>query len=106
MDLQSIFQATAEIIREIPRSGLLIATVAAVVGSILGTGIARHYSKFGRFMATTSTMALAAILVVVMLQVSRSGCHRNIEPPGECAVVPPADPGGVAVISSRAPRRR
>ena len=64
MDPQAAWQATTEIIREIPRSGLLIATVAAVLGSILGTGIARHYSRFGRFMASTSTMALAAILVL------------------------------------------
>ncbi|TCJ37219.1 TIGR02281 family clan AA aspartic protease [Parafrankia sp. BMG5.11] len=81
MDPQAAWQATTEIIREIPRSGLLIATVAAVLGSILGTGIARHYSRFGRFMATTSTMALAAILVVVMLQVSRFDPRLDIAVP-------------------------
>lgn len=81
MDLQAIFEAASEIIREIPRSGLLIATVVAVLGSILGTGIARHYSRFGRFMATTSTIALAAILVVVMLQVSRFDPRLDIAVP-------------------------
>lgn len=81
MDIQSIWQATTEIIREVPRSGLLIATVAAVLGSILGTGIARHYRGFGRFMATTSTMVLAAILVVVMLQVSRFDPRLDIAVP-------------------------
>lgn len=81
MDPQAAWQATTEIIREIPRSGLLIATVAAVLGSILGTGIARHYSAFGRFIATTSTLALAAILVVVMLQVSRFDPRLDIAVP-------------------------
>ena len=81
MDLKAIFEAATEIIREIPRSGLLIATVVAVLGSILGTGIARHYSKVGRFMATASTVALAGILVVVMLQVSRFDPRLDIAVP-------------------------
>lgn len=81
MDVQGIWQATTEIIREIPRSGLLIATVAAVLGSILGGGIARHYAGFGRFLATTSTIALAGILVVVMLQVSRFDPRLDIAVP-------------------------
>jgi aspartyl protease family protein len=81
MDVHAIWQTTTEIIREIPRSGLLIATVAAVLGSMLGTGIARHYSRFGRLMATTCTIALAAILVVVMLQVSRFDPRLDIAVP-------------------------
>lgn len=81
MDVQATWQAATDIIREVPRSGLLIATVIAVLGSILGTGIARHYSKFGRFMATTSTMVLAGILVVVMLQVSRFDPRLDIAVP-------------------------
>lgn len=81
MDVQALWQAASEIIREIPRSGLLLATVGAVLGSIIGTGIARHYQGFGRFVATTSTVALAAILVVVMLQVSRFDPRLDIAVP-------------------------
>lgn len=81
MDVHAIWQATTEIIREIPRSGLLIATVVAVIGSMLGTGIARSYTRFGRFMATTSTIALAGILIVVMLQVSRFDPRLDIAVP-------------------------
>lgn len=81
MDVHATWQAATEVIREIPRSGLLIATVAAVLGSILGTGIARHYSRFGRSMATICTLALAAILVVVMLQVSRFDPRLDIAVP-------------------------
>jgi aspartyl protease family protein len=81
MDLHAIWQSTVEIIREIPRSGLLLATIAAVLGSMLGTGIARHYARFGRSMATICTLALAAILVVVMLQVSRFDPRLDIAVP-------------------------
>jgi aspartyl protease family protein len=79
--LQATWQAATEVIREIPRSGLLLATVAAVLGSMLGTGIARHYARFGRSMATICTLALAAILVVVMLQVSRFDPRLDIAVP-------------------------
>lgn len=81
MDLQAIWQMMVEVIREIPRSGLLIATIAAVLGSVLGTGIARHYSRFGRSMATVCTLALAVILVVVVLQVSRFDPRLDIAVP-------------------------
>jgi aspartyl protease family protein len=81
MDLHATWQAATEVIREIPRSGLLLATVAAVLGSMLGTGIARHYSRFGRSMAAICTLALAAILVVVMLQVSRFDPRLDIAVP-------------------------
>lgn len=81
MDLHTAWQATTEIIREIPRSGLLLVTVASVLGSILGTGIARHYARLGRALATSCTMALAGILVVVMLQVSRFDPRLDIAVP-------------------------
>ena len=81
MDVQALWQTATEIIGEIPRSGLLIATVAAVLGSIVGTAIARRHHGFGRFMATGSTLALAGILVVVMLQVSRFDPRLDIAVP-------------------------
>ncbi|MXO73665.1 TIGR02281 family clan AA aspartic protease [Altererythrobacter aerius] len=80
MDLQSIWQTATDIIRDVPRSGLLIATVAAVLGSVIGSAIARRHG-IGRFIATTSTIALAAILVVVMLQVSRFDPRLDIAVP-------------------------
>lgn len=81
MDIPGLWQAATEIIREIPRSGLLMATVGAVLGSVLGTAIARHYRGAGRFLATTSTLALAGILIVVMLQVSRFDPRLDIAVP-------------------------
>jgi len=71
MDLQAIWIGLSELIRELPRSSLLIATVAAVAGSMIGSALARRHSVFGRALATTSTVALAGILVLIVLQVSR-----------------------------------
>jgi len=71
MDLQAIWLGLSELIRELPRSSLLIATVAAVAGSMIGSALARRHSAFGRALATTSTVALAGILVLIVLQVSR-----------------------------------
>lgn len=81
MDVQAIWQATSDIFREIPRSSLLAATVAAVAGSMIGTMLARRFGGFGRLMATASTVALAGILVVVMLQVSRFDPRLDIAVP-------------------------
>src|SRR6476469_7448642 len=81
MDLHALWQSAAEIISEIPRSGLLVATMGAVLGSIIGTAIARRYGAFGRAMASVSTMALAAILVVIMLQISRFDPRIDIAVP-------------------------
>ena len=81
MDLHALWQSAAEIISEIPRSGLLLATMGAVLGSIIGTAIARRYGAFGRAMASVSTMALAAILVVIMLQISRFDPRIDIAVP-------------------------
>jgi aspartyl protease family protein len=81
MDAHTTWQSVTEIIREVPRSGLLIATVAAVIGSMLGTAIARRHVQFGRTLATTCTLALAAILVVIVLQVSRFDPRLDIAVP-------------------------
>lgn len=81
MDFQALFAAVADIIREIPRSGLLMFTLAAIVGSMLGTAIARRGVVGGRALAGVSTMALAGILVVVVLQVSRFDPRLDVAVP-------------------------
>ncbi|MFA9200204.1 MAG: TIGR02281 family clan AA aspartic protease [Cypionkella sp.] len=81
MDAHAIFEALAGVIREIPKSGLLMATVAAVIGSMLGSALARRYGGFGRALAGVSTLALAGILVVVVLQVSRFDPRLDIAVP-------------------------
>jgi aspartyl protease family protein len=81
MDLHALWQSAAEIIGEIPRSGLLVATIGAVLGSVMGSAIARRYGWFGRALASTCTLALAAILVVIMLQISRFDPRIDIAVP-------------------------
>ena len=81
MDFQSLFAAATDIIREIPRSGLLMFTLAAIFGSMLGSGIARRGIAGGRMLAGVSTMALAGILVVVVLQVSRFDPRLDVAVP-------------------------
>jgi aspartyl protease family protein len=81
VDAKSLIDGTASLIREVPRSGLLIATVAAVIGSMAGGAIARRGVAFGRWLATLSTLALAGILVLVVLQVSRFDPRLDVAVP-------------------------
>ena len=71
MDLQSAFDALAEIIRAVPRSGLLVGTIGALVLGWIGAVMLRHKVAGGRRIRTLSTLALAAILVTVFLQLAR-----------------------------------
>ncbi len=71
MDLQSAFDGLAEIIRAVPRSGLLVGTIGALVLGWVGAVMLRHKVAGGRLIRTVSTLALAAILVTVFLQLAR-----------------------------------
>lgn len=71
VDLDALFTAIAGVIAEVPRSGLLLATVAALVAGWAGSILARRDLPFGLFIRRVSTLALAGILVVLVLQLSR-----------------------------------
>lgn len=71
MSLHDIWDAVAAAIAGLPRSGLLVATVAAVLLGVLGSMFARLVPWFGGLLRTVSTLALAGILVLVVLQISR-----------------------------------
>ena len=71
MDLQSAFDALAEIIRAVPRSGLLVGTIGALLLGWIGAIMLRHKVLGGRLVRTASTLALTAILVTVFLQLAR-----------------------------------
>ena len=71
MDLQSAFDALAEIIRAVPRSGLLVGTIGALLLGWIGAIMLRHKVVGGRLVRTISTLALTAILVTVFLQLAR-----------------------------------
>lgn len=71
MDFSPAFDAAADIVRAIPRSELLMMALAAVIGGMIGSAMIRHRVPLGRLLRTLSTLALVAVLVTVVLQLSR-----------------------------------
>lgn len=71
VDLDALFNAIAGVIAEIPRSGLLLATVAALLAGWAGSIMARRNVPLGLFIRRMSTLALVGILVMLVLQLSR-----------------------------------
>jgi len=71
MEGQAILSAIAELIRAIPRSGLLVATIVALVAGWIGSMMLRRKIAGGRLVRSVSTLALVGILVTVFLQVAR-----------------------------------
>lgn len=71
VDLDALYNAVAGVISEIPRSGLLLATVAALVAGWIGSIMARRNVPLGLFIRRVSTLALVGILVMLVLQLSR-----------------------------------
>lgn len=71
MEGEAILTALAELIRAIPRSGLLVGTIAALVAGWLGSMMLRRKIAGGRLVRSVSTLALVGILVTVFLQVAR-----------------------------------
>lgn len=93
MDLHALWTAFSQIILAIPRSGLLIFTLCAIVGSVLGGMLARRGSGIGRLVNTLSSFALAGVLVVVVLQVARFDPRLDIAVP-ELGLPPQTVAGG------------
>ena len=71
MDFEPVISAIAEVIRAIPRSGLLMATVAAMVVGWIGSALVSRKVAGGRLIRAIGTLALGAILVTLVLQLSR-----------------------------------
>lgn len=71
MDFAPAFDAAADIVRAIPQSELLMMALAAVIGGMIGSAMIRHRVPLGRLLRTLSTLALVAVLVTVVLQLSR-----------------------------------
>lgn len=71
MDFQSAFDAIAEIIRAVPRSGLLVGTIAALFIGWIGAMMLRRKVAGGRLLRTVSTLALVGILLTIFLQLAR-----------------------------------
>lgn len=71
MEGEAILSAIAELIRAIPRSGLLVGTIVALVAGWIGSMMLRRKVAGGRLVRSVSTLALVGILVTVFLQVAR-----------------------------------
>ncbi len=71
MSLAEIWSALAGVIAQIPRSGLLVAVLSALVAGWIGAMMVRRRVPLGRLVRSASTVALACILVTVVLQLSR-----------------------------------
>lgn len=71
MDLHTLWDNLVAVIGNVPRSGLLLATLIAVVAGVLGSLVRSGSPVLSRLMRAGSTLALAGILVLVVLQVSR-----------------------------------
>lgn len=81
MDLQSAFDGLANVIRSIPRSDLLIAAIAAMLAGWIGAALVRRKIALGRAINMLSSLALGAILVTVVLQLSRFDPRLDIAVP-------------------------
>lgn len=71
MDLATIWQSLLGVIGQVPNSGLLLATVAAIVLSWVGSAMVTREVPLGRLVRGGGSLALVAIFVMVMVQVSR-----------------------------------
>lgn len=81
MDLRDIWQGFAQTVSAIPQSGLLLATVIALLASFVGGTLARRHVVGGRLLSTLGTFGLAAILLTVVLQVSRFDPRLDVAVP-------------------------
>ena len=71
MDFAPVWDQLAHSISELPRSGLLLAAVGAMLLGLLGSLVIRRVPALGKLLRMTSTLGLMGILVLVVLQLSR-----------------------------------
>jgi aspartyl protease family protein len=81
MDLAPVWDQLAHSIRELPRSGLLMAALGAMLLGVVGSFVLRPAPVLGKLMRMTSTLALMGILVLVVLQLSRMDTRFDLAVP-------------------------
>lgn len=82
MSLADIWDSLATIIGQVPQSGLLVVTVAALAGSWIGAIMIRRKLATGKMISALSTLALGGVLVLVVLQMSRFDPRLDVAVPG------------------------
>ncbi|QZH75274.1 MAG: TIGR02281 family clan AA aspartic protease [Erythrobacter sp.] len=81
MDLAPIFDQLAHSIREIPRSGLLLAAMIAMLAGLIGSLLMARVPLLGKLLRLGSTVALVGVLLLVVLQLSRLDPRFSIAVP-------------------------
>jgi aspartyl protease family protein len=71
MDFAPVWDQLTHSLSELPKSGLLMAAVGAMLLGVIGSLIIRRVPALGRLLRVASTLSLMGILVVVVLQLSR-----------------------------------
>jgi len=71
MDLATLWDSAAAVVSEIPRSGLLIGTIAALILGSIGSFMVSRDVPMGRLIRAGGTLALVGILTTVVLQMAR-----------------------------------
>jgi aspartyl protease family protein len=71
MDFAPVWDQLVQGVRALPTSGLLMAAVGAMLLGVLGSLVFRRVPELGRLLRTLSTFGLMAVLVMVVLQLSR-----------------------------------
>ena len=71
MDFAPVWDQLVHSLSQLPRSGLLLAAVGAMLLGLIGTMVIRRVPSLGKLLRLTSTLGLMGILVLVVLQLSR-----------------------------------
>ena len=71
MDFAPVWDQLAHSIAQVPRSGLLLAALVAMIVGVIGSLTIRRVPTLGRVLRMASTLGLMGILVLVVLQLSR-----------------------------------
>lgn len=81
MDFAPLWDQLTHVAHELPRSGLLLAALGAMLLGIAGAFVLRPVPLLGRLMRTASTLALMGILVLVVVQLSRMDTRFDLAVP-------------------------
>ncbi len=71
MNFDLSWQSLASSLHALPQSGLMIGTALAVLAGIAGSLLIRAFPALGRLLRAGSTLILAAILALIVVQLSR-----------------------------------
>lgn len=81
MTIESIWNYLATTLSAVPRSGLLLLVVAAIGFSMVGSLMVRRQLPLGQLVRRGSTVVLAGVLVLVVLQLSRFDSRLEVAVP-------------------------